>query len=390
VTFLVATNRLGPSNLTYLRGCTQNGLILYLKSVYKNRKPFRSLCIQNQVMSTLLKDRVWVMLSEVAKRGIYPLHASRLGVYRMPVELTERSAITNVLNELKSSGFKTETFADRIYVTNKWTENGTDSITRKNLSADLLITVEIVTGEVVDIIYQIKPIEFFGDHYWVKDYRKKADDNAKIIIDTIIRNTTIGDKMISHYQKSQKISLEDAIKKLEDLTPLAKNPKSRSATALQQQQKPAASLSAPASPTQLEQPVPPSIPATVAGGGGSTTISLTGSGTSYSKIDGPIDSSFKTKRQPAGTFQGIKVWGPVDPPGQLGIWGEEVCVDFDICVADGACIEACPVNVYEWLETPGHPASEKKPFMIREKDCIFCMACENVCPPQCVKIFQKG
>ena len=69
--------------------------------------------------------------------------------------------------------------------------------------------------------------------------------------------------------------------------------------------------------------------------------------------------------------------------------GKEVCVDFDICVADGACIEACPVNVYEWLDTPGHPASEKKPFMIREKDCIFCMACENVCPPQGVKIFQK-
>jgi NAD-dependent dihydropyrimidine dehydrogenase PreA subunit len=123
---------------------------------------------------------------------------------------------------------------------------------------------------------------------------------------------------------------------------------------------------------------------------GETSISLTGGGTNYSKVEGPIDSSFKTKRQPVGTFQGIKVWGPVDPPGQLGIWGTEVCVDFDICVADGACIEACPVNVYEWLETPGHPASEKKPFMIREKDCIFCMACENVCPPQCVKIFQKG
>src|SRR5918994_2761754 len=85
---------------------------------------------------------------------------------------------------------------------------------------------------------------------------------------------------------------------------------------------------------------------------GNTTISLTGSGTDYSKVDGPIDSSFKTKRQSAGTFQGIKVWGPVDPPGQLGIWGSEVCVDFDICVADGACIESCPVNVYEWLETP--------------------------------------
>ena len=142
-------------------------------------------------------------------------------------------------------------------------------------------------------------------------------------------------------------------------------------------------------------PAPP-VPATggeaakSSGGGGATTISLTGSGTTYSKVDGPIDPGFKSKRQVVGTFQDIKVWGPIDPPGQLGIWGTEVTVDYDICVADGACIEACPVNVYEWLDTPGHPASEKKPFMIREKDCIFCMACENVCPPQCVKIFQKG
>jgi NAD-dependent dihydropyrimidine dehydrogenase PreA subunit len=107
-------------------------------------------------------------------------------------------------------------------------------------------------------------------------------------------------------------------------------------------------------------------------------------------VEGPIDAKFKESRQVAGTFQGIKVWGPLDAPGQLGIWGDSVCVDFDICVADGACIEACPVNVYEWLETPGHPASEKKAFMIREKDCIFCIACENVCPPQAVKIFKKG
>ena len=126
------------------------------------------------------------------------------------------------------------------------------------------------------------------------------------------------------------------------------------------------------------------------GGGGPTTISLSGTGTSYDKVEGPIDVKFKEKRQVAGTYQGIKVWGPIDPPGQLGIWGEEVANDFDICVADGACIEACPVNVFEWLETPGHPASDKKAFMIREKDCIFCIACENVCPPQAIKIFKKG
>jgi NAD-dependent dihydropyrimidine dehydrogenase PreA subunit len=135
----------------------------------------------------------------------------------------------------------------------------------------------------------------------------------------------------------------------------------------------------------------PTATAAAAGGtGGPTTISLSGTGTNYDKVEGPIDPKFKEKRQAAGSYQGIKVWGPIDPPGQLGIWGENVCIDFDICVADGACIEACPVNVYEWLETPGHPASDKKAFMIREKDCIFCMACENVCPPQAVKIFNKS
>ena len=130
--------------------------------------------------------------------------------------------------------------------------------------------------------------------------------------------------------------------------------------------------------------------ATTIGGAPNTTISLSGTGTGYSKAEGPIDPDFKSKRQMVGTFKGIKVWGPIDAPGQLGIWGTQVTVDYDICIADGACIEACPVNVYEWLDTPGHPGSEKKTFMAREKDCIFCMACENVCPPQCVKIFQKG
>ena len=43
----------------------------------------------------------------------------------------------------------------------------------------LNVTVEIVTGEVVDIIYQIWPIDKFGDPHWLKDYRKKADHFAK-------------------------------------------------------------------------------------------------------------------------------------------------------------------------------------------------------------------
>ena len=327
------------------------------------------------------------MISEVAKRGIYPLHGSRLGVYRIPIDLNESADISSIMTDLKNSGFTIDAYADRIYVTYKWNEKGIDPVSQEELSTDLHITVEIVTGDVVDIIYQIKPLEFFGDPYWVRNYRQKADQNAKMVIDTIITNTKIGARLIAHYQKTEKLSLEEAIKKVEELTPLAKNPKLRATPAASSVSQQAALKSpSPAAPT----PLAPSAVEGGSSGSGNTTISLSGTGTNYSKVDGPIDAGFKSTRQQAGTFQGIKVWGPLDPPGQLGIWGNEVCVDFDICIADGACIEACPVNVYEWLDTPGHPASEKKPFMIREKDCIFCMACENVCPPQAVKIFQKS
>ena len=340
-------------------------------------------------MSALLKDRVWVMLSEVAKRGVYPLHGSRLGLFRIPVEITGHSDINAIINSLKSSGFKVDSYADRIYVTDKWTESSIDAITKQTVEANLEITVEIVTGDVVDIIYQIKPLEFFGDHYWIKNYRQKTDTKAKIIIDTIIWNTKIGDKLIDHYKKSQKLSPDDAQKKLDEMTPLKMKPISRNASLTQDVKTPDKNV-----PQPQVQASPPTVTTATqtppAMTGGNTTISLVGTGNSYSKIEGPIDPDFKSKRQVTGTYQGIKVWGPIDPPGQVGIWGTEVTVDFDICIADGACIEACPVNVFEWLDTPGHPASEKKPFMIREKDCIFCMACENVCPPQCVKIFQRN
>jgi len=83
-----------------------------------------------------------------------------------------------------------------------------------------------------------------------------------------------------------------------------------------------------------------------------------------------------------------EVWGPVEPPAKLGIHGTAVAVDFDLCIADGACLEACPVNVFSWLETPGHSASAKKADPAREKDCIFCMACESVCPVVAIKITQ--
>lgn len=102
----------------------------------------------------------------------------------------------------------------------------------------------------------------------------------------------------------------------------------------------------------------------------------------------PIDPDFKDKLKVTGEHSGHKVWGEVKPPERLGIHGSIVCVDWDLCSADGICLEVCPVSLFEWTDSPGHPKSEKKSDPAREKDCIQCMACESQCPEQAIKIFE--
>jgi len=99
---------------------------------------------------------------------------------------------------------------------------------------------------------------------------------------------------------------------------------------------------------------------------------------------------------------------------KLGITGTMVANDWDVCVADGACIEACPVQIFQWYRTDkdmsgidavndttewkGEGATEKeerldftdKADAIREHDCIYCMACVSVCPPQAVLVDQAN
>ncbi|MDQ3872941.1 MAG: hypothetical protein M3258_04950, partial [Thermoproteota archaeon] len=78
--------------------------------------------------------------------------------------------------------------------------------------------------------------------------------------------------------------------------------------------KPAAPSTAGAKATPATAGPPPAIPAPVAAAAGApsgpTTISLTGTGTNYGTVEGPIDPKFKEKRQAVGSYQGIKVWGP--------------------------------------------------------------------------------
>ena len=130
---------------------------------------------------------------------------------------------SNLFMMVLKKAFEMDMYADRIFATYRWTEQNMDDPDAKGYQeVELSVTVEIVTGEVVDIIYQIFPIEKFGDPNWVKDYRKKADHFAKMVIDTILRNTILADKMVSYFAKSEKISEVAAIQKLEELTPLAK------------------------------------------------------------------------------------------------------------------------------------------------------------------------
>ena len=315
-------------------------------------------------MSLLLKDRVYTMETPTAKRGVYPLHGYKLGLYRLPIKLDEPLEIQSVHDGMKNT-FEMDTYADRIYATYTWNEeNMPDPDAKGYEQVDLSVTVEIVTGEVVDIIYQIFPIEKFGDPQWVKDYRKKADHFAKMIIDTILRNTILADKMVESLIKTDKLSEAQSIKKLKEMTPLA-------------------ILVPDAKPIPIKKEELPEA-------AGKVGQAWKGGGLK----PGPIDVEYKSKMGASAphTVAGvtIKTWGREGTDnGIMGVWGEFVSVDFDICVADGACIDACPVDVYHWFDSPGNPASEKKPLMDKEPDCIFCLACEGVCPPQAIKIYEK-
>jgi NAD-dependent dihydropyrimidine dehydrogenase PreA subunit len=316
-------------------------------------------------MSLLLKDRIYTMESPTAKRGVYPLHGYKLGLYRLPIKLDDPLEMKSIAEGLKKT-FVMDIYADRVYATYNWTEeNIPDPEAKGYQKVDLSVTVEIVTGEVVDIIYQIFPIEKFGDPPWVKDYRKKADHFAKMVIDTILRNTILADKMLEYIIKTEKIDPDAALNKLEELTPLAK-------IVHDAKPKPKVEVTQ-AAPQLAAEGEAPTGPKT-----------------------GPIDVEYKSHVPPSEPYRVasngnvIKTWGRRGTDNaRMGVWGEFVAVDYDICVADGACIDACPVGVYEWMAAPGNVASEKKPLMAREPDCIFCLACEGVCPPQAIKIFQR-
>ncbi len=90
-------------------------------------------------------------------------------------------------------------------------------------------------------------------------------------------------------------------------------------------------------------------------------------------------------------------------PTKLGIHGNHVAVDWEACIADGVCMDVCPVDVFEWYLNPGTDGTGNDKVLsegedewnqyrtdksepIREEDCIDCMACEAQCPTLAIKI----
>ena len=93
----------------------------------------------------------------------------------------------------------------------------------------------------------------------------------------------------------------------------------------------------------------------------------------------PIDPNFQANRVPT-MIENLRVWK--DKRSKLGIHGTTVAVDFDLCVGDGACIEVCPANVFDWTGAD----SDRKALPIRERDCTYCFGCEAVCPKFAIRV----
>lgn len=93
-------------------------------------------------------------------------------------------------------------------------------------------------------------------------------------------------------------------------------------------------------------------------------------------------------------------------PTKLGIHGTNVAVDWDSCIADGSCMNACPMNGFEWFLNEGKTGKgndmkleegsklwEKyrtdKADPIGEVECIYCNACVTACPTGAISVMKR-
>lgn len=65
---------------------------------------------------------------------------------------------------------------------------------------------------------------------------------------------------------------------------------------------------------------------------------------------------------------------------ESGNWVKEIKINLDDCKSCKLCMNACFVDVIRWDE------KNKKPIAAYPEDCVWCLACELVCPQECIDV----
>ncbi len=69
----------------------------------------------------------------------------------------------------------------------------------------------------------------------------------------------------------------------------------------------------------------------------------------------------------------------------------EIRLDEELCIGCGACVDACPMDVYEMSETGAKAVVRTGPARARKGhavDCIGCRRCEEACPVDAIEILR--
>lgn len=125
----------------------------------------------------------------------------------------------------------------------------------------------------------------------------------------------------------------------------------------------------------------------------------------YIEEEYPITSIHKNHKVRAeGKVRMDKKGNPY--PTRLGIHGTNVAVDWDSCIANGSCMDACPMGGFEWFLNEGQMGKgndlaleegselwmryrSDKSDPIGAAECIFCNACVVACPTGAISVAKR-